>query len=65
VLRSDHAIARINLAAMAKFSDGRFGLLRLVAGALGPDYAHVTSFKARPAFGSFTVVRNANKDLWT
>ncbi len=34
--RRDLTIARINMAAMAEFSDGRFGSLRLVAGALGP-----------------------------
>jgi len=35
-LRRDLTIARINLAATAEFSDGRFGSVRLVAGALGP-----------------------------
>lgn len=35
-LRRDLTISRINLAAMAEFSDDRFGTVRLVAGALGP-----------------------------
>lgn len=44
----------------------RCGISRTrLAEALGPDHAHVKSFKARPAFGSFTVVQNRNKDLWT
>ena len=34
--RGDLTIARINMAAMAEFSDNRFGLVRLAAGALGP-----------------------------
>jgi len=32
---------------------------------LGPEYAHVEKFKARPAFGDFSVVRNRNDRLWT
>lgn len=35
-----------------------------LATALGRDLAHVTSFKARPAFGTFSVVRNRNEKLW-
>lgn len=36
-----------------------------LAKALGHDLVHVTSFKARPAFGTFEVVRNENERLWT
>ncbi len=36
-----------------------------LATALGDNQAHVTSFKARPAFGTFSVVRNRNSALWT
>ena len=35
-----------------------------LAGALGDPYADVTSYKARPAFGSFQVIRNKNDALW-
>ena len=35
-----------------------------LASALGRDLSHVTSFKARPAFGTFSVVRNMNERLW-
>jgi len=34
--RRDLTIARLNLAAMAEYHDGRFGEVRLLAGALGP-----------------------------
>jgi carbon-monoxide dehydrogenase medium subunit len=34
--RRDLTIARLNMAAMAEFSDGRFGALRLAAGSLAP-----------------------------
>jgi hypothetical protein len=33
--------------------------------ALGKTYRHVTAFKARPAFGSFRVVRNRDERLWS
>lgn len=36
-----------------------------LAKALDRHLAHVTSFKARPAFGTFSVVRNRNERLWT
>ena len=32
--------------------------------ALGRDHSHVAPFKARPAFGTFSVVRNRNERLW-
>ena len=35
-----------------------------LAEALGDALTHVTSYKARPAFGSFNVVRNKNDTLW-
>lgn len=35
-----------------------------LADALGPGHAYVTSFKARPAFGSFRVIRNRDDGLW-
>jgi hypothetical protein len=35
-----------------------------LAVALGSENGHVETFKARPAFGSFSVVRNRNKALW-
>lgn len=35
-----------------------------LAEALGDARDHVTAFKARPAFGSFDVVRNKNDALW-
>lgn len=35
-----------------------------LARALGNDYAGIKSFKARPAFGSFSVVHNQNDRLW-
>jgi hypothetical protein len=31
---------------------------------LRSEHAHVESFKARPAFGTFSVVRNRNERLW-
>jgi len=34
--RRDLTIARLNMAAMGEFADGRFGALRLVAGSIGP-----------------------------
>ncbi len=33
--------------------------------ALGSDLLHVIRFKARPAYGKFSVVRNQNEKLWT
>lgn len=35
-----------------------------LAEVLGDEYAHVSRFKARPAFNSFSVVRNRNDLLW-
>lgn len=32
--------------------------------ALGDQRSHVTAFKARPAFGTFSVVKNRNSALW-
>lgn len=32
--------------------------------ALGPEYAYVRSFKSRPAFGTFSIVRNRDDKLW-
>ena len=35
-----------------------------LAAALGDQQSNVTAFKARPAFGSFSVVKNRNSALW-
>lgn len=35
-----------------------------LAAALGDQKTHVTTFKARPAFGTFSVVRNRDDALW-
>jgi hypothetical protein len=35
-----------------------------LAAALGPQHADIVSFKARPAFGTFRVIRNRNAALW-
>ena len=35
-----------------------------VASAVGDDYGCVESFKVRPAFGSFQMVRNKDESLW-
>lgn len=36
-----------------------------IASAVGDDYGYVESFKVRPAFGSFQMVRNKDESLWT
>lgn len=51
-------LAEVIVGDLSKFSRGE------LADALGSQAAVVETFKARPGFGSFKVVKNLNRGLW-